>query len=262
MQGLQATVQYFLEAELTRGHQVKSLTRQEMQFCRKVERDKFGEASFIQNEQVGGYFGYRQTPSRNEISISHSVVTPGDQLHIKILSDNSQCNHRTECFKFKLFRRVTYNLPDETQLINCDYLSYHKVAGCMRREKKLQTFTTIVPRSSYSEILGPSVSTESFQVEYFLKVYLKYASIFEIGPGHCVSFPLKLVLPEPLPKSPKQRCEDILFDYKEVLPQESSTKDTCYFQHLGEGDEIRPPVLLSYARETRDRLMTSQEPWL
>lgn len=125
VQGLQASVQYYLEAELTKGHQVKSLTRLEMQFFRKVERDKFGEASFIQNEQVGGYFGYRQTPSRNEISISHSVVTPGDQVHIKILSDNSQCNHRIECFKFKLFRRVTYNLPDETQLINCDYLSYH-----------------------------------------------------------------------------------------------------------------------------------------
>lgn len=133
------------------------------------------------------------------------------------------------------------------------------MAGCAKREKKLQTFTTIVPHSSYSELLGPSVSTESFQVEYFLKVYLKYASIFEIGPGHCVSFPLKLVLPAPLPRSLKQRCGDIQFDFKEVLPQESIAKDTCYFKHLGEGDEIRPPVLMSYARETRDRLMVSEK---
>lgn len=61
--------------------------RVEVPFYRPTDINKFPEAVFKQNEKVGGYFGYKQTLSKNEVTISHSNLSPGDAIKIKINSD-------------------------------------------------------------------------------------------------------------------------------------------------------------------------------
>lgn len=49
-------------------------------------------------------------------------------------SNNKYCGHKIESFKFKLFRKIYYKLPNGKKISTCDYLTYQKITGAKRGE--------------------------------------------------------------------------------------------------------------------------------
>jgi len=61
--------------------------------------------------KVGGYFGFKQCVTKSSFTLNNSIFSPGEQVTVNLRCDNSESRHSIEMFKFKLFRKISYNLP-------------------------------------------------------------------------------------------------------------------------------------------------------
>ena len=80
-----------------------------------------------------------------------------------------------------------------------EYLEQHKIEGCDRKQSVARHFSLKIPESEQigGSNLSHSICAKDFKCEYFLRCFVKYNSIFEIGQGTCVEFPIK-ILPQPI----------------------------------------------------------------
>ncbi len=72
--------------------------------------EQTGIAKFAEESKVGGYFGFAMQNTRCELNIKGSCFAPGDFIPLELGFNNEQSRHAIDCFKFKLFRRITYQL--------------------------------------------------------------------------------------------------------------------------------------------------------
>jgi len=175
---------------------------------------------------------------------------------VKITSDQQACNHKIDCFKFKLFRKISYNLPDDTKFENAQFLSYHQVDGVRRGENKSFEVATIVPEMdpTVSEPLSSTVMTQTFSIDYYMRVYVKYKAIFEVGSGKCFNFPIFIISK---PNSKVEVSNDGImngiipaeFDFNSIHEDENN-----YFQHKRDNywEELANPFGQSYAQNGKD----------
>lgn len=172
VRGLQASVHYVIEAVLS--GQEQTLVSLEVPIYHKVDNAKFPPQTFTQDEDVGGYFGMKMTRSVNQFKISTSNVAPGDSINIEVEADNTQCKHRIACFKFKVFRRITFKLPDGREFKNAEYLTYAKIDGCERGKASSKEFTATIPKfepDNKRKLCG-SVVSSSMTVQYFMRCFI------------------------------------------------------------------------------------------
>jgi len=116
VKGLLGEVKYMLTAQMHFNNKVVEEGLCELPMYRRAINDKFAPQNFTTAEQIGGYFGWKTTPSTNEISMNISNVAPGENIKINVTTDNSKCNHRLQTYKYKIFRRIVQILPDGTKL--------------------------------------------------------------------------------------------------------------------------------------------------
>jgi len=91
IKGNMGVVMYTVCARLTHnGQKVAISEERELKIVRKADNSKFPIQKFEKVNQVGGMFGYFQSPSFNMISINRSEVVPGDQITIRITTDNTK----------------------------------------------------------------------------------------------------------------------------------------------------------------------------
>jgi len=236
VRGLQSQVHYVLDAVIS-GGQEKSVSV-EVPLYMRVDNSKFPPQNFTQDEEVGGYFGFKMTRSTNQFKINTSNVSPGDTIDINVSSDNSQCKHRIQCFKFKVFRRITYKMPNGREFKNCEYITYAKIDGCGKGESVEKNFSAIVPKleADNKSKLCTSVVSNHLTVQYFVRCFVQYKSIFEaaVCQGHVVEFPI-FVLPKPETEVQQSQPDQSFkvqglpaeFDHEEDLAD-------CFFQHKKE----------------------------
>ena len=82
---------------------------------------------------MGGYFGVNMTRAKTHFYISKSVVSPGNEITVKVDADNSECNISIKSFKFKLWRRTTFKFNGE-YIEYGEFLSNVKLPGCKPKE--------------------------------------------------------------------------------------------------------------------------------
>ena len=153
------------------------------------------QVEYEDSRLVGGYFGYRQTSSTNKFSLSTNVVRPGDSIRAHLDSNNNACQHKIKEFKYKLFRRVTYVSTSGKEQSTCEYLTYTKLDGVKRGDSTQKECLIEIPQftADGEEALSGSCQSLNFSVVYSLRCFVKWQSIFEIGPGHCIEFPLTVL---------------------------------------------------------------------
>lgn len=143
---------------------------------------------------MGGYFGVGQTYSKTEFHIANNVFAQGQQIPIIVQSNNSKCSHSIKSFKFKIWRKVEYML-DGKKMETGEYLNGAKVHGCKPKESVRREHSIPIPLVELDgrvPISGTVISS-SFSVHYKLRCFVKHASVFEIGQGNCVEFPIRIV---------------------------------------------------------------------
>lgn len=180
-----------MSATLHSDDTVKMISDSEVKICRPALTEAFKPASFSNDEQVGGYFGWKMQNTRSDFSINSSSFMPGNQIQINLSQSNGQSCHSIDCFKFKLCRKITYMVLGK-KVETCEYLNYEKIPGCKKFENVDKSYTCQIPEleiDGKTPLLG-SAATTNFSVEYYLRCFTKVKSIFEIGEGLCVQFPL------------------------------------------------------------------------
>ena len=80
-----------------------------------------------------------------EFSINSSSFNPGDQIQIKLGTNNTQSRHSIDCFKFKLCRKVTFTVIGK-KIETCEYLNYDKIPGCKKFETVQKDFVCNIPK--------------------------------------------------------------------------------------------------------------------
>ena len=73
-----------------------------------------------------------------------------------------------------------------------EYLSGVKIPGCKPKEAVRREYSIPLPMTEAdgrTTICG-SVDSQTFKVQYYLRCFVKHSSVFEIGQGNCIQFPL------------------------------------------------------------------------
>lgn len=131
IKALSGSVRYCLVAMLASHGDEKIVVQTEVQVVRPVVFQ--GKAEFADECKVGGYFGFGMQNTRSELSVGNSCFAPGEQIPLELGFNNAQSRHSIDCFKFKLFRRITYQLSGK-QKVTCEYLNYEKIPGIKKGE--------------------------------------------------------------------------------------------------------------------------------
>lgn len=134
------------------------------------------------------------TSSRAEFCIENNVYSPGDQIPVIVHVDNSKCQHRVDKLKFKLWRQVTYMLEGK-KITTGEYLSQVKIDGCKAKSQSRHEYQIPIDlvEADGKTWLAGTCSQKDYQVQYYLRCFVKHASVFEMGQGHCLQFPLHIV---------------------------------------------------------------------
>lgn len=194
---LQGRIRYVITATLSEQNEVKMAAESEVKVYRTPMTEAFKPAQYAGLKQVGGYFGFNMQPTHSEFSIKSSSYAPGDQAPIELSQRNGESCHSIDCFKFKLFRKIEYMVDGKLQE-TCEYLNYEKISGCKKFENVEKQYNAQIPEfelDGKTPLLG-STQSPNFTVAYYMRVFTKIKSIFEVGEGKCVQFPI-YIIPKP-----------------------------------------------------------------
>jgi hypothetical protein len=149
--------------------------------------EKFLPVRYQGERKVGGYFGFRMQDTHNDLTMGSSSYAPGDTIKLHLAANNGGSKHSIDCFKFKIFRKISYKRMDK-KIITSEYLNYEKVDGVKKFERISKDFECPIPRfeADGSTPLRGSTCSDNFTVQYYLRFFTKVKSIFEVGQGHCI----------------------------------------------------------------------------
>lgn len=75
------------------------------------------------------------TTSKSQFFIDSTVLVPGNELDIQVNQDNAKCKSGVKSFKFKLFRKISYDLPNGQKVETGEYIKeVKKVQGFKAKE--------------------------------------------------------------------------------------------------------------------------------
>ena len=75
-----------------------------------------------------------------------------------------------------------------------EYLDYRKLPGCARGSISDQSIAIDIPKfEKDGKPLSGSIKNDLFTIEYALRCFVKIGSIFEVGQGNAIDFPLIIV---------------------------------------------------------------------
>lgn len=134
------------------------------------------------------------TTSRTEFTIDNMRYSPGDQIPIVVNANNTTCNNSIKNFKFKIWRRIRYNIDNQV-VETAEYMSNIKIPGCKPKEAVRREHSILLPlvESDGKTVMTGTSGSVNYSVEYKLRCFVKHSSVFEIGQGHCVEFPLHIL---------------------------------------------------------------------
>lgn len=102
--------------------------------------------------------------------------------------------HSIEAFKFKICRQIKYEVCGK-KVETIEYLNYEKIPGIKKYEQATKDYSLKIPvteLNGHTQLLG-SMKTDLCSVEYFCRIFVKVKSVFEIGQGICVQFPINII---------------------------------------------------------------------
>lgn len=168
--------------------------------------------------KVGGMMGLGAKESKLEIHLDQNQYYNGDLCTVKLVCDNKESSVPVKNFKLKLKRKVfaealDRNTNKEVKIKDSRYIYQHKdsefkVKAGKKEEGQIQfqipkDDPDLPPdgksqRCLKNEFLVSCNLTQScayklFQVQYTLKVFIKYDRITERGEGDCVTIPLRIL---------------------------------------------------------------------
>ena len=76
-----------------------------------------------------------------------------------------------------------------------EYLNYDKIPGCKKFEAVSKQFLCQIPKletDGHTKLVG-SCQSQSLTIKYYLRCFTKVKSIFEVGQGCCVQFPILII---------------------------------------------------------------------
>lgn len=129
-------------------------------------------------------------------------------------------------------------MPNGREFKTCEYITYSKIDGCGKGESVNKEFAAVVPKleADNKQKLCTSVVSNHLTVQYFMRCFVQYKSIFEaaVCQGHVVEFPI-FVLPKPETEVQVNQPDQ---SYKvQGLPAEFDHEEDladCFFQHKKE----------------------------
>lgn len=119
-----------------------------------------------------------------------------------------------------------------------EYLEQFKIPGCDSKRSVKRDFAFQIPAQEKKgkSPLSNTAAATLFKVDYWLRCFLKYNSIFEIGQGTCVEFPI-YILPRPIAKT------DQIMEIKGVMAVLDLQNDTepkqGYWEVLKPGKHLK-----------------------
>lgn len=186
-------MKYTLTADLVGSGKDQVTT--EVQICRPQNKEKFEPQTFDEEFLVGGLFGKIKRPTKSEITVSSSVITPGEPMTVSVNCFNSNSRNSIDIFKFKLCRRITYNTATPFEIVEYlqDIRSPFRVEAFTDLNIGPTTFTVPAVEGLDGIAVPGTVETPSFSIKYYMRCFMQINSVFEIGQGTCVEFPVIMV---------------------------------------------------------------------
>lgn len=84
----------------------------------------------------------------------------------------------------------------DDQLIETgEYMTGVKIPGCKPKEAVRREYSIPLPMTEPDgkTLIAGTVDSQTFTVEYKLRCFVKHASVFEIGQGNCIQFPIQII---------------------------------------------------------------------
>lgn len=166
MKTLKGAVRYELVAEVQYDQKaLNSVTRSDVHIYRPNLSDQFEAITYLHKTTVGGFFGFQKTHMATEYQLQTSSFVPGQFTTITVQHQNSQSKHTIDSFRFKLFRRITYNMPGNKQE-TAEYITQEKTTGCNKFQdvrRSANIFIPLVEKDGQTPLLG-SCASDNFTV--------------------------------------------------------------------------------------------------
>ena len=76
-----------------------------------------------------------------------------------------------------------------------EYLNEMKMEGCKAKEKCTRFYEILLPEFEQDNVnlISGSCIAENFTIEYKIRCFVKHNSVFEVGQGNCVEFPVYII---------------------------------------------------------------------